>query len=121
MSGKIVRVPAQETVGQTALMMKQHRVGSVLVSDGANPVGIVTETDIVQKVVAEELDPVLTKVKSIMSYPLLSVEADAGLAEVAETMEHNGIRHLAVTENGKVKGIVSMRDLLHPFIESQES
>jgi len=121
MSEKIVSVPAQETVGKTALMMKQHRVGSVLVNDGANPVGIVTETDIVQKVVAEERDPSSTKVNAIMSYPLLTVEAGAGLSEAAQTMEHNGVRHLAVTEKGKVRGIVSMRDLLRPIMDSREN
>jgi signal-transduction protein with cAMP-binding, CBS, and nucleotidyltransferase domain len=121
MSDKIVSVPAQETVGKVALMMKQHGVGSVLVNDGTNPVGIVTETDIVQKVVAEELSPLSTKVNSIMSYPLMSVDADAVLAEAAETMEHNGIRHLAVMEKGRVKGIVSMRNLIRSVMESRKA
>jgi signal-transduction protein with cAMP-binding, CBS, and nucleotidyltransferase domain len=119
MSDKIVSVPAQESVGKVALAMKQHRVGSVLVNDGANPVGIVTETDIVQKVVAEGLMPLLTKVNAIMSYPLVAVGAEASLAEAAEMMEHNGIRHLAVMEEGRITGIVSMRNLIRTLMDSR--
>jgi signal-transduction protein with cAMP-binding, CBS, and nucleotidyltransferase domain len=95
--------------------MQNDRVGSLLVKKGKDAVGILTETDIVQKVVAEGLDPSTTVVGDIMSAPLLTVEAKQSVVEADELMERNRIRHLAVLDKGKVVGVVSVRDLLFPL------
>ena len=121
MTAKVVGVPPSATIKEAAALMKKNCVGSVLVGDGDNPVGIVTETDIVQKAVAGDRSPYTTKLEEIMSYPLIMVEAGQTGLEAAETMNDNGVRHLAVTENERVIGILSMRDLLRPFTDSQES
>ena len=121
MAEKIVSAPAPTTVKQVAILMKKNGVGSVLVGELNDPIGIVTETDIVHRAVAEDRSPLVTRVESIMSYPLITVEAEGVAIEAADIMAQNGIRHLAVTEKGKVIGIVSMRDLLHPLTASQES
>ena len=118
MTSKVVKVPVQTTVIEVADRMKKSSIGSVLVSDGENLVGIATETDIVHKAVAEDQNPHVTTVESVMSYPLLTIETDSYIPEAAEIMIQNGIRHLAVTERGKVVGMISMRDLLFPFYDS---
>lgn len=115
MTRDVVKVPLPTTVKEAAALMKKNGVGSLLVSDGKNAIGIVTETDIVHKIVAQDLSPGISKVESTMSYPLLSIEAEHRVEEAAEMMVRNGIRHLAVTEKGQVVGIISMRDLLRPF------
>ena len=120
MTSKVVKVPAQASVIQVAHLMKKSSIGSVLVTDGENLVGIATETDIVHKAVAEDLNPHHTKVESIMSYPLLTIETHRNIPEAAELMVQNGIRHLAVTEKGQVVGMISMRDLLQPFYDSRK-
>ncbi len=117
MSEKLVKVPAKTTVKKVSEIMKEHRVGSILVNEGKQLVGIITETDVVQKSIAEGRNSSKTMVEAIMSFPLITVDLDARLEEVAEVMNHNGIRHLGVTEEGHIKGVVSMRDLLHPFME----
>jgi signal-transduction protein with cAMP-binding, CBS, and nucleotidyltransferase domain len=117
MTSKVVKVPAQATIIQVADLMKKSSIGSVLVTDGENLVGIVTETDIVHKAVAEDQNPHVTKVESVMSYPLVTIETHRYIPEAAEMMVQNGIRHLAVTEKGQVVGMISMRDLLHPLYD----
>ena len=120
MTRDIVKVPTPTTVKEAAALMKKNGVGSLLVNDGKDLVGIVTETDIVHKIVGLDLSPQMTQVESIMSYPLLSIEAEHPVEEAAEMMIRNGVRHLAVTEKGQVVGMISMRDLLRPFYVPQE-
>jgi signal-transduction protein with cAMP-binding, CBS, and nucleotidyltransferase domain len=120
MTSKVVKVPAQASVIQVADLMKKSSIGSVLVTDGENLVGIVTETDIVHKAVAEDQNPHDTKVESIMSYPMLTIETHRNVPEAAELMIQNGIRHLAVMEKGQVVGMISMRDLLHYVYDSKK-
>ena len=120
MTRDIVKVPTPTTVKEAAALMKKNGVGSLLVNDGKDLVGIVTETDIVHKIVGLDLSPQMTQVESIMSYPLLSIEAEHPVEEAAELMIRNGVRHLAVTEKGQVVGMISMRDLLRPFYVPQE-
>src|SRR3972149_2354603 len=120
MTRDIVKVPTPTTVKEAAALMKKNGVGSLLVNDGKDLVGIVTETDIVHKIVGLDLSPQMTQVESIMSYPLLSIEAEHRGEEAAELMIRNGVRHLAVTEKGQVVGMISMRDLLRPFYVPQE-
>ena len=120
MTRAVVKVPASMTVREAAALMKKNGVGSLLVSEGQNVIGIITETDIVQKIVAQDLNAQNQKLESIMSFPLMSIEADHLVNEAAEMMIQNGIRHLAVTQMGQVVGMISMRDLLRPFYLSQE-
>jgi signal-transduction protein with cAMP-binding, CBS, and nucleotidyltransferase domain len=120
MTRDVVKAPASMTVKEAAALMKKNGVGSLLVSEGQNVVGIVTETDIVHKVVSQDLNAQTQKIESIMSFPLLSIEAEHRVDEAAEVMIQNGIRHLAVTQQGQVVGVISMRDLLRPFYLSQE-
>jgi CBS domain-containing protein len=120
MTDKVVAMAANETVRSASILMKKNGVGSVLVGGPEKPVGIVTETDIIHKAIASDQSPFTTQLESIMSFPLLTVEADRSALEAIEKMNHNGIRHLAVTEKGRVVGLISMRDLLRPFSGSSE-
>ena len=95
--------------------MKRERVGSVLVTIGDRIDGIITETDIVQKLVAANLDPVGTRVEMVMTSPLLTIEADRPVLEANDLMDRKHVRHLGVTEGGKIVGMISVRDLLRPL------
>lgn len=120
MTDKVAAVAPNETVRTASALMKKNGVGSVLVGGPEKPVGIVTETDIVQKAVAGDQSPFTTRIESIMSFPLITIEASGSALQAVEMMNNNGIRHLAVTEGGRVIGMISMRDLLRPFAVSPE-
>ena len=120
MTQKITIVPSQTLVKNAAILMKENGVGSVLIGDKENIMGIVTETDLVHKIIAEERQLATTKVEAIMSFPILTIEADCFVPEAAETMIQNGVRHLAVTDSERVVGVISMRDLLNPIYQNQK-
>ena len=92
--------------------MRDERIGSLLIEKDGDLVGIVTDTDIVRKAVANNLD--LTKVtfESIMTSPVKTIETTRNPHDAQDLMADLGIRHLVVQEAGKTAGLVSARDLL---------
>ena len=100
-------------IAQTAveLMHKNHQ-SSLLIGTEQEAVGIISESDIVRKVVAEGLDPKNVKASDIMSSPLIAVDVSTPLHEIYYTMARNGIRHLFITDQGKQLGFVSVKDIL---------
>jgi signal-transduction protein with cAMP-binding, CBS, and nucleotidyltransferase domain len=120
MAKSVFTITKKYKIKETADLMKKNGVGSLLVKEEDQIFGIITETDIVHKVVAQGLSPQITTVDAVMSFPLMSIEADADLEQAGRQMVENGIRHLAVTEGGKVVGMISMRDLLRPYFSREE-
>ncbi len=105
-----------ESVKTAATMMAQHCVGSLLVEDGEGEVqGIVTETEFVRKVIAPGLTPATMTVAQVMSSPVIYIDRKQTVADAYELMDRYQIWHLAVTENRRIVGILSFRDLLHPI------
>lgn len=95
-----------------AKMMKKHDIGSIVVVDGRNAVGIITERDIVHKVLATGKDPSKIKVDEVMSRPLRVVQPGTSLEEAAKAMKNNRIKRLPViNESKELIGIVSEGDL----------
>ena len=100
------------SVAEAIQVMKQHTVGSVLVGKSDKPVGIVSEADIVRKVMAAGDNPASVKVDQIMSTPLISVDIKTPVYDIYRTMTDHRIRHLGITEQGQQVGFVSVKDLL---------
>lgn len=123
MARNIVTVDKQATALEVAGIMDTKNVGSVLVVDKTNGkyVGIVTERDIVRKVVAKGLDGSSYLVKGVMSSPLVTIESTKTIFEAGDLMDQKKVRHLAVTEGSEVVGIVSIRDLINPSQYDEES
>lgn len=123
MARNLVTVDKQMTVQEVAKVMESKEVGSVLVLDkeGGEIAGIVTERDIVKKVVAKGVDGSSYMVKGIMSSPLLTIDSNKTIFEAGDYMDQKKVRHLAVTESGKVVGIISVRDLINPSQYDEEA
>jgi len=123
MARNIVTVDKQSTAMEVAAIMDTKNVGSVLVVDKTDGkyVGIVTERDIVRKVVAKGLDGSSYLVKGVMSSPLVTIESTKTIFEAGDLMDQKRVRHLAVTEGSEVVGIVSIRDLINPSQYDEEA
>lgn len=95
-----------------ARLMKARNIGSLIVQDGSRPVGILTERDLVGKVVAEGIDPKAARVRELMSSPLLTVPPEMDVLEAARSMARHHVRRLPVINGTKLLGIVTERDIL---------
>lgn len=112
MTQTLLSVSPSTDVRSAAGLMAEKNVGSILVKQDQDYVGILTETDIVKKVLAADRDPRTTTVEVIMSYPISSLDAEASLEEAQKIMGEQQIRHLLVTRNGQAIGMISVRTLL---------
>ncbi len=113
MDREILFVEPDRTCSELARMMAGSRHGFAVVrTPSGENVGIVTEWDLVNKVLAKGLDPSSTKVEDVMTRGIISVDAGEELSDVADLMARKGIRRVLVTEGGKVVGVVTCRIVL---------
>lgn len=108
-------VGPETSVEECAIEMAGKGIGSLLVERDGDYIGIITEVDILRKVVARKRVPSSVSVEEVMAAPLITVEADQSLVDANMLMEKKKVRHLGVCRYGKVVGIISVRDLLHPL------
>ncbi len=101
------------TVREASRLMKDRKHGFVITSrpDGS-PGGVVTEWDILAKVVAEGKDPSKVKLREIMTGEVVSVDSGEGIAQVAQLMTDRGIRRVVVIDHGEVIGVITARTIL---------
>ena len=111
MTRALITVNLSTTALQVAKMMEQGGIGAIMVQDNSNPVGIVTDRDFATKIAAKNL-PFDTPVEKIMSSPLITINHNEPISAAAERMTSKKIRKLAVTENGKVVGIITSTDIV---------
>ncbi|MBX3237105.1 MAG: CBS domain-containing protein [Nitrospiraceae bacterium] len=114
MSRSLVTVQVGTTVMEAAKVMGERKIGSVFVERNDQVIGIVTEPDIVRKVVGTSKPPYFTQVESIMSSPVICIDERRSVTEAADLMQQHQTRHLAVSQSGAIVGVLSVRDLLHP-------
>jgi CBS domain-containing protein len=101
-------------------LMSEHNIGALLVLDGEILAGIVSERDYMKKVVLQGKASKETAVKHIMTTPVYCIPPTTKVTEALQLMSKNDIRHLPVTENEKVTGMISIGDLVRRTIASQE-
>ncbi len=115
MKKNVVTLHANATVQEAARVMKDKGIGSIIVIEGNEAKGILTERDIVRKVVAE-MKPLTTRVKDVMSHPLIVVEPETALEDAARVMHDNNIRRLPViNREGLLVGILTENDIMSLF------
>lgn len=101
-----------ETLAHEAMViMLENKVGALLIKENEEFVGIFTKADWMRKVVRGDGDINSEKVCSVMAKTIITIEKDESLAKANLLMENHGIRHIAVTENGKIIGMLSVKDL----------
>jgi CBS domain-containing protein len=113
MTKKVLVTSPGVTIREVARIMAEHRVGCLVVLDeNKKIVGIITELDIIWKVVAGDKDPSTTTVEEIMTKEIYTVQADQALEEASRIMIEHNIKKLPVLENDKLVGIITATDLI---------
>jgi signal-transduction protein with cAMP-binding, CBS, and nucleotidyltransferase domain len=115
MRKEIKKIAHTASVRDAAKRMRDERLGSLMVEKDGNVVGIITETDLVRRGIAEGTDLTKATVQSIMTTPIATIEVTRTLQDAHDMMGDLGVRHLGVTDKGKLAGLVSVRDLLVYF------
>ena len=111
MTKEVVIIDAEKSVFEAAQLMAQEEVGCLIVVDKDLPVGIITERDIVRRIVAKGSTPDLN-VSKVMTNTLITVDPDTSLREAARVMSTNKIRRLPVLKNNKLVGIAVSSDFV---------
>jgi CBS domain-containing protein len=109
---EIFHVRSDQTVRDAARYMTDRRVGAVSVLEGTRLVGILSERDVMGRVVALQLDPDRTRVAEVMTRDLVVAQSGDSHEDAVRKMKQAGCRHLPVVDGESLLGMVSLRDLL---------
>ncbi|MGD9109976.1 MAG: response regulator [Phycisphaerales bacterium] len=115
MSRNVVTMRPDQSVSAAAKLMAKKNVSSVIVTENKVPIGIVTETDLVRKVVAAEKYKTQIPLSKIMSSPVISVPQDTTFANASSIMNEKSIKKLAIVDDGQIVGVITQTDILKAF------
>lgn len=108
----LITISGDSSVKEAAEVMLEHGIGSIIVTKDGKPVGIVTKSDLLSRVIVGCMDPCECIVEAIMSTPLISVKKDTPILDAMRIMKNKKIRRLLVSDDGKYVGIVSETDMV---------
>jgi len=111
MTQPVLEIDENQTAQESAEMMGKAHIGALLVKRQKENVGIITERDIMSKIIAVRGDLEKTKAKEIMSTPVLTVDKDIDAEDALKTMVKTKVRRLLVTDKGKIVGIFTTSDI----------
>ena len=114
---KPVTASADMTVAAAARLMKEQRIGALLVLQEGRLAGIVTERDALFRVIAEGRDPKKTRIAEVMTANPRTIAPDRPFGHALHLMYEGGFRHVPVVDNGRPLGVVSARDALGPDLQ----
>lgn len=112
MAKNVKTVKTDDTVHAAVKKMNKFDIGSVIVTASGRPVGIITETNIMRRIVGPRMDPATIWAKDIMTGPLITIDPNADLTEAAKLMAKNNINRLPVMEGNKLVGLISSTDIV---------
>ena len=107
----VLSIDFNKTAKNAGEILRRTRRDSLIVTKNGKPIGIVTDTDLIKKVVAKNSVPAKIRVKNIMSKPLVVISKENNILEATRKMKRNNIKRLAVVEKGRLIGIVSLSDI----------
>ena len=112
MVDKVITTKTDATVKDAAKLMNKYEIGCLVVVENGKPVGIITERDLLKRVLAESEEDKHKKVVEIMTKPLVSVAPNIEIEEAAKLMFHKKIKKLPIVKEGKLLGLLTLTDIL---------
>jgi CBS domain-containing protein len=112
MAKNIKTVKPDETVHAAVQKMNKFDIGSVIVVSSGRPIGIITETNIMRRIVEPRMDPDTVWAKDIMSSPLTTIDENAAVEEAAKIMVEKRINRIPVMKGDKLVGLISSTDIV---------
>jgi len=113
MSSPVITTEENATVNHVAELMEKHKLGCIIITGkDAKPLGIITERDLVERVLAKNIKPDNVKAKDVMTSPLMTIEPNETISEAARKMNRLNIRRLGVVYKGQLVGLLSSKDVL---------
>ena len=113
----LVTVRPEASVMEAVRTMAEESIGAVAVTDQNRLVGMFSERDLMLRVVSEKLDPERTQVREVMTSPVETIHRNSTADDALKVMLEKHIRHLPITDHGKLCGMISMRSVLHDKVE----
>lgn len=117
---QVYTFPRSATVCEAVREMNEKGIGALLVMDGHRPIGILTERDVLRRIVDADRDPALTRVGEVMTRDLAVIEPCWHVEDAMRLMTERRLRHLPVMDGDDLQGIISIGDLLRWVTISQE-
>lgn len=117
MARNVKTISVDATLKELSQSFIDQGVSALLVTEGANYVGIVSDKRLTREGIAKGLNIETTTVRAIMRSEMLMIESNQPVREAQSMMKTNGVRHLVVTEAGKIVGIVTISDLIRYFTD----
>ncbi|HXN07999.1 MAG TPA: CBS domain-containing protein [Nitrospiria bacterium] len=114
MSKNLMKVEGTLTIRKAVDIMLEKNIGSLIVCNDGDIIGILEERDIIKKVLGRDLNIYVTRVSEVMSVPLL-IDSEETDDDASEMMNQNKVRHLAVSEDSRIIGIISVADIARPI------
>ncbi|MBT3283987.1 CBS domain-containing protein [Candidatus Bathyarchaeota archaeon] len=112
MAKNIKTVKPDDSVHSAVVKMNKFGIGSVIVISSGRPIGIITETNVMRRVVEQRMDPATVWAKDIMTSPLVTIDQTAAVEEAAKIMADKNISRLPVTNGSKLVGLISSTDIV---------
>lgn len=112
MTTKPISISSDITLKECAEIMDDKHVGAVVIKDNGRSTGILTEQDIVRKVVAKGINPVTKKVDEYMENKLITIEPEADIYDALIKMRNSNIRHLPILKDDVLVGLLTIKDIL---------
>lgn len=112
MVGEVITIRANVAVRKAVRLMNDREIGCLVVVQDGKPTGIVTERDMLKRVLVAGRDPRAVEVAEVMSKPLLFMESEKEIEEAVKLMFEHKIKKLPIVENGRLVGLVTLTDLI---------
>lgn len=115
MSSEIRSLSQDASLREAGRLMQKWKLGSLLLTDNQSYVGFITDSTLAREVVANEVNPATTPVKVCMRKPVVAIEGDRPIIDAVRMMKDQATRHLAVTQDGQIIGVISVSNILRYY------
>jgi len=120
MRKKVTTIGTEASAAEASKTMLREKIGYLVVTEKNKAIGMITERDLVVKVMARDLNPSTTRVSEFMSTPLVTTDPDKLVGEALAVMKKNGFRRLPVVKNDVIYGVFTSKDLLEHYDELED-